>query len=111
MSDHNYIAILGSVTEAFQLKDYGNARIMAKIPVFTSHQCPITKRTHNEVHWCILFDHIAKKAKAQLKKGSIINAFGAMHYHIFENKQGQTKRLAQIIVEDFNIIKKVATYA
>jgi single-stranded DNA-binding protein len=102
----NSINIVGFVADDFEIKENAQSSISAKIPIHTEHTCQVNNSIYNEIHWCMVFGDLALQAKESMKKGHLVQIQGAMHYHIYNDRSGGSKRISQIIVEQYQILSK-----
>jgi single-strand DNA-binding protein len=105
----NRVQLIGNLGIDPEVKNFDGGRKLAKFSLATSqsyvnNQGERVKDTqwHNVIAW----GKLAEIAEKYLKKGSEVALEGKIVYRSYENKEGQTKYMTEIVLNDFMMFGK-----
>lgn len=108
MSINNQITLIGNLGSDFEVKDLGNGKLLAKSSLATNEsyrnsQDELVQKTewHRLVVWGKRAENIAKLAK----KGTSMAVTGKLRYTSYEDREGNSKTVAQIEVREFRLLE------
>ena len=100
----NYVQLIGNLGKDPELVELGSGKKLAKVTIATNEYFKNDKgekvqetQWHNLVAWGNTAENIGKI----LKKGNEIAIRGKLTHRTYEDKQGQTKYISEIIVNEF----------
>lgn len=100
----NRVQLIGNLGMDPEVKNVGNDRKLAKFSLATSQsylnsQGERVKDT--QWHNLIVWGKLAETAEKYLKKGSEVAVEGKIVYRTYETKEGLTKYITEIVVNEF----------
>jgi single-strand DNA-binding protein len=105
----NRVQLIGNLGMDPEVKSFDRNRKLAKFSVATSQSYQNGKgekvkdtQWHNIVAW----GKLAETAEKYLKKGSEVALEGKIVYRSYESKEGQTKYMTEIVLNDFMMFSK-----
>ena len=105
----NRVQLIGNLGMDPEVKQLDGGRTMAKFSLATTqsyNNAQGEKVKDTQWHNLVLWGKQAEIAAKYLKKGSEITADGKIVYRSYENKEGQTKYITEIVVSDFLMLAK-----
>jgi len=100
----NRVQLIGNLGMDPEVKKFDNGRTMTKFSLATSqgyNNAQGEKVKDTQWHNVVLWGKLAETAGKYLKKGAEITAEGKIIYRSYETKDGQTKYITEIVVNDF----------
>ena len=105
----NRVQLIGNLGMDPEVKSFDGGRKLAKFSVATSQSYTSNKgervkdtQWHNIIAW----GKLAETAEKYLKKGSEVALEGKLVYRTYETKEGQTKYITEIVLNDFMMFSK-----
>ena len=105
----NRVQLIGNLGMDPEVKSFDGGRKLAKFSVATSQSYTSNKgervkdtQWHNIIAW----GKLAETAEKYLKKGSEVALEGKLVYRSYETKEGQTKYITEIVLNDFMMFSK-----
>ena len=105
----NRVQLIGNLGMDPEVKSFDGGRKLAKFSVATSQSYTSNKgervkdtQWHNIIAW----GKLAETAEKYLKKGSEVALEGKLVYRSYETKEGQTKYITEIGLNDFMMFSK-----
>jgi len=105
----NRVQLLGNLGMDPEVKSFDGERKLAKFSVATSQSYTNNKgervqdtQWHNIIAW----GKLAERVEKYLKKGIEIALEGKIVYRQYDNGEGQTKYITEIVMNDFLMVSK-----
>ena len=105
----NRVQLIGNLGMDPEVKSFDGGRKLAKFSVATSQGYTNSKgekvkdtQWHNIIAW----GKLAETAEKYLKKGSEVALEGKLVYRTYENKEGQTRYITEIVLNEFMMFSK-----
>jgi len=105
----NRVQLIGNLGMDPEVKKFDGGRTMAKFSLATSqsYNNPKGEKVQDtQWHNLVIWGKMAETAEKFLKKGSEIAAEGKIVYRSYDTKDGQTKYITEIVVNDFLMMSK-----
>jgi single-strand DNA-binding protein len=105
----NRVQLIGNLGMDPEVKKFDGGRTMAKFSLATtqSYNNPKGEKVKDtQWHNLVIWGKMAETAEKYLKKGSEIAAEGKIVYRSYETKEGQTKYITEIVINDFLMMSK-----
>ena len=106
----NRIQLIGHLGKDPEIKTFESGKSLARLTIATTESYKnqkgeLIKNTtwHNVVAW----NKTAERMKKYLKKGNEVLLQGKLSHRSWENQNGETKYITEIIVNEFMLIPKV----
>lgn len=110
----NRIQLIGHLGKDPEVKIFESGKSLARLTIATSESYKnqkgeLVKNTtwHNVIAW----NKTAEMMKKYLKKGNEVLLQGKLSHRSWEDQNGETKYITEIIVNEFMLIPKVPTAA
>ena len=105
----NRVQLIGNLGMDPEVKSFNGDRKLAKFSVATSQSYTNNKgervkdtQWHNIIAW----GKLAETAEKYLKKGSEVALEGKLVYRSYETKEGQTRYITEIVLNEFMMFSK-----
>jgi len=105
----NRVQLIGNLGMDPEVKNFDGGRKLAKFSVATSQSYTNGKGERvkdTQWHSIIAWGKLAETAEKYLKKGSEVALEGKLVYRTYENKDGQTKYITEIVLNEFMMFSK-----
>jgi len=105
----NRVQLIGNLGMDPEVKSFDGGRKLAKFSVATSQSYTNTKGERvkdTQWHSIIAWGKLAETAEKYLKKGSEVALEGKLVYRTYETKEGQTKYITEIVLNEFMMFSK-----
>jgi len=105
----NRVQLIGNLGMDPEVKQFDGGRTMTKFSLATTqsyNNAQGEKVNDTQWHNLVIWGRQAEIAGKYLKKGSEITAEGRIVYRTYENKEGLTKYITEIVVNDFMMLAK-----
>ena len=107
MNITNSILIIGNLGADPELRQTTAGTAVARFSVATTERYKNRagdKVQETQWHTCIAWQKLAEIVAEYAKKGDKVAVRGAMQYRSYEDKEGNTRNVAEIKVQDFQIL-------
>jgi len=108
----NFVQLIGHLGQDPELKITGNENSLLKCSIATNHSYTnklgekvVNTQWHNIVAW----GKPAELMSEILKKGSYVLIQGKLEHSSYEDKEGQTRYISQVIASEFLLLDKIAS--
>jgi single-strand DNA-binding protein len=105
----NRVQLIGNLGMDPEVKNFDGGRTMTKFSLATTqsyNNAQGEKIKDTQWHNLVMWGKMAETAGKYLKKGSEIAVEGKIVYRTYENKEGQTKYITEIVVNDFMMLAR-----
>ena len=105
----NQIQLIGNLGRDVQLKEFENGRKLATVPLATNDYYKNSEGERiNETQWhnLIAWGKTAENMEQTLRKGAELAVKGKLVHRSYEDKEGNTKYVSEVLVKEFMRIGK-----
>ena len=99
----NKVQLIGNLGSDPEVKSLGNNKMLARMSIATSYVYKDTngkKVTNTQWHNVIAWDHNARIIEQFVKKGNEIALEGKLTHRSFEDKEGITRYITEVVVNE-----------
>ena len=107
----NHVLLIGHLGQDAEIKKFSNGNHVARVSLATNESYKRDNEWTTETQWhrIVAWGKLAERMANQLKKGQQITVQGKLKYNIFEDKNGITRTVAEIVINEFMINGMSAT--
>ena len=101
----NHVLLIGNLGQDVELKKFSNGNNVARVSLATNESYKRENEWITETQWhrIVAWGKLAERMAKQLKKGQQVTVQGKLKYNTFEDKNGITRTVAEIIVNEFMV--------
>ena len=101
----NHVLLIGNLGHDVEIKKFNNGNQVARVSLATNESYKKDNEWITETQWhrIVAWGKLAERMASQLKKGQQVTVQGKLKYNTFEDKNGITRTVAEIIVNEFMI--------
>ena len=105
----NSVTLMGHLGADPEFKQFDNGKCLSKFRLATNEVYKGKdgqKNSNTQWHQCIAWGKQAELINQLLKKGKEVVVLGKINYRQYEDNQGNTRNLSEIIVQEFSLTGK-----
>ena len=101
----NHVLLIGHLGQDVEIKKFDNGNHVARVSLATNSSYKKDNEWVKETQWhrIVSWGKNAERMADQLKKGQLVAIQGKLKYNTFEDKNGMTRTVAEILVNEFMV--------
>ncbi len=109
----NHVLLIGRLGQDIELKKFSNGNQVARVSLATNESYKKDDEWTTETQWhrIVAWGKLAERMSNQLKKGQQVTVQGKLKYNTFEDKNGITRTVAEVIINEFMVNGRTAAKA
>ena len=101
----NHVLLIGNLGSDVELKKFDSGKHVARVSLATSESYKKNDEWVKETQWhrLVAWGNLAERLARTAQKGSELAVQGKLKYGSYEDKNGQTREYAEIVINEFMV--------
>ena len=101
----NHVLLIGNLGSDVELKKFDSGKHVARVSLATSESYKKNNEWVQETQWhrLVAWGNLAERLEKVAKKGTELAIQGKLKYGSYEDKNGQTREYAEIVINEFMV--------
>ncbi|HHB77733.1 MAG TPA: single-stranded DNA-binding protein [Saprospiraceae bacterium] len=101
----NHVLLIGRLGQDVEFKKLNSDKAIARVSLATNESYKKDNEWVTETQWhrIVAWGNLAERMSKQLKKGQQVTVQGKLKYNTFEDRNGITRTIAQVVINEFLI--------